>query len=249
MIGRVRWRLSEVDSTQDIAFRLAELGSPHGTVVRADYQSAGRGRQGRVWESPRGSALMFSVILRPSSSLYDLASISILVADVLADSLAEIVTAPVQIKWPNDVLIKGEKTSGILLQTRSGPEPVAVLGMGVNIDFPSGSLPPGSTCLSQHADHPIDADALLSSVLARMNSLWDSFQPELTGAQIEGLESRLWQLGQDVSIIDSNREIQGRILGVAKNGGLRLSVEGSERVVVAGEISRGPRPIGGSNVN
>ena len=131
MIGRVRWRLPEVDSTQNIAFRLAELGSPHGTVVRADYQSAGRGRQGRVWESPRGSALMFSVILRPSGSLYDLAGISILVADVLADSLAEIVTAPVQIKWPNDVLITADgverKVSGVLSELVGDGEGVVVI--------------------------------------------------------------------------------------------------------------------------
>lgn len=249
MIGRVCWRFSEVDSTQNVAFWLAGLGADHGTVVRADYQSAGRGRQGRVWESPAGSALMFSTLLHPGIPLHELGSMSILVADALADVFTELLTTPVHVKWPNDVLIDGQKTSGILLQTRSVPDPIAVLGIGINIDFPVESLPPGSTSLNLHAHKPVDINVLCADILKRLNVMWSSFQPELTAGQIEKMESRLWQLGHEVSIIDADREVRGRIMGLAKNGGLRLSVNGSERVVMAGEITRGPRPIHAPGVN
>lgn len=249
MIGKTCWRFAEVDSTQKIAFRLAELGADHGTVVRADYQSAGRGRQGKVWEASRDSSLMFSILLRPNLPLHELGGISILVADTLADVVADLVSAPVQIKWPNDVLIDGLKTSGILLQTRSGSDPVAVIGIGINIDSPADSMSQSATCLNRHARHPIDVDALFTSLLGRMNMMWETFQPTFSESEIEKLESRLWQHGKMVSIIDADRALQGRILGLAKNGGLRLSVEGSERVVVAGEIVRGPRPVEVPNVN
>lgn len=249
MIGRVCWRFAEVESTQNVAFQLAELGADHGTLVRADFQSAGRGRQGRIWESARGSALMFSVILRPTVPLHQLGVISILVVDALVDALAGVIDSPIQIKWPNDVLIAGKKTSGILLQTRSSPEPVAVLGIGINIDDSAGSLPSGSTSLNQHAGQPIGSDELLTAITRQLNKMWNSFQPKLTQEQVDELESRLWQKGEMVSILDADRDVHGRILGLAKNGGLRLSVEGSERVVVAGEILRGPRSIDASELN
>lgn len=241
MIGRTCWRFTEVDSTQTVAFRLAEMGAPHGTVVRADYQSSGRGRQGKTWESSRGSSLMFSTVLCPIFPLHELGSISILVANALAEVIASRMDCPVQIKWPNDVLIDGAKTSGILLQTRSVSEPIAVLGIGINIDGATESLPEGATSLGAYA--PVDRELLFSDLLHKLNVLWSGFQPELSEELVSTLDSRLWQMGEMVSIIDADREIQGCILGLAKNGGLRLSVEGSERVVVAGEIERGPRPI------
>jgi BirA family transcriptional regulator, biotin operon repressor / biotin---[acetyl-CoA-carboxylase] ligase len=243
VIGRTRWRFGSVDSTQNVAFRLAELGAAHGTVVRAAHQSAGRGRQGRSWDSGRGSSLMFSALLRPEQPPHQLGDISILVADVLAGVFAERTPDPVEIKWPNDVMISDRKTSGILLQARSDPAAVAVLGIGINIDSPEGSLPGNGTSLRQHMDVPIDGEELLEAVLDGLNSMWAAWRPELDPRQIERLESRLWQLGREVSILDADREIRGRILGLASSGGLRLSVHGEERTVMVGEITRGPRPI------
>lgn len=243
MIGRVCWRFSDVESTQDIAFLLAEQGAAHGTVVRADHQSAGRGRQGRTWESVRGTALMFSIILRPELQPHELGAISILTADALADAIGKITSDPIQIKWPNDVLVNGGKVSGILLQNRVGTKPVVVMGIGVNVS----SVPdaPGATCLKAHAAEPIDNEVLFAGLLSHLDRTWTTFRPEIDDATNARLESRLWQHGSMVSIIDGEREVQGRILGLARNGGLRMSVDGTERVVVAGEIVRGPRPIAG----
>lgn len=243
MLGRPSWRFTEVDSTQNVAFRLAELGGPHGTVVRADYQTAGRGRQGRSWDSPPGSALMFTVLLRPKHPLHTLGPLSIQVADALADVFSSYTSGPLNIKWPNDVMIDGQKVSGILLQTRPMPSPVAVLGIGVNVDTPIHLLPPNATSLAQNSDSRVDIDTVFSDVVHSLDELWRLWQPELEEHQIATIESRLWQLGQEVSLLDANREIRGQIAGITNHGALRLLDQDGEHLCVAGEIMRGPRPI------
>lgn len=243
MIGRVQWRFANVGSTQQIAFHLAELGACHGTVVRADYQSAGRGRMDRRWESPRGSALMFSVLLRPQRPMHQLGTISISIAQALASVFADLSTDPVHIKWPNDVLVDGKKVSGILVQSRTGLNPVAVLGIGINIQTPKSNLLEGATSLHQYTSEPVDPDALFSTLLDRIESAWSNLKPELTDRQIGQLDSQLWLKGDMVSILDADREIEGHVLGIAESGGLRLRIDGHEREIVAGEIRRGPRPI------
>ena len=247
MIGRTRWHFPEVDSTQNIAFALAEAGANHGTIVRADYQSAGRGRQGKTWQAPTGSSLMFSVLLRPEVPFHELGTLSILVARALADEVASRTTDPVHIKWPNDVLINGKKLSGILLQTRSNPSPVAVLGIGINLNMPPELLPETATSLSRHVPAAIDPGMLLDSLAVRLNSTWDSVGNTLSASILQKLDKRLWLNQEIVSLLDGDRVITGRILGIAQNGGLRLNVQGRERVVVAGEITRGPRPVSGRN--
>ncbi len=243
MIGRVRWHFPEVNSTQDVAFRLAELGAAHGTVVRADYQLAGRGRQGKAWETEPGSALLLSVLLRPAGPLHELGTLSVLTADILADVFQEWIPATVQIKWPNDVLVDGNKVAGILMQSRSGTNQLAIIGIGINIDSPTAIPTQGMSFLNNHTTESVDRDALLGDLLDRLNTVMNEHSAELSEDQIDRLESRLWKNGEMVSIIDADRELTGRIMGLAKNGALRLAVEGSERVVVAGEIQRGPRPL------
>lgn len=249
MIGRTRWHFTEVNSTQNVAFQLAQVGAPHGTVIRADYQSAGRGRQGKSWDAPAGSSLMFSVLLRPFQPLHQLANISILTAGVLADVFGDNISLPVHIKWPNDVLIDGRKASGILLQTRSMPDPVAVLGIGINISTPPETLPESATSLSLASESDVDSESILNSILQGLDAMMTSWQPELSSEVVAAFDGRLWKQGEMVSLLDGDRQIEGRILGIAQNGGLRLNVQGSERVVMAGEISRGPRPIAESNAD
>lgn len=243
MIGRTRWHFQEVDSTQNIAFRLAESGADHGTIVRADYQSAGRGRQGKSWQAPIGSSLMFSVILRPEMPIHELATLSILVAKALAEEVAGRTSDSVHIKWPNDVLINGKKLSGILLQTRSMPSPVAVLGIGINLNMPLEILPETATSLFRHISVKIEPESILDSLTSRLNTAWESVGANLPVSILDQLDERLWLKNEAVTLLDGDRVITGRILGIAQNGGLRLNVQGQEQVVVAGEITRGPRPV------
>jgi BirA family transcriptional regulator, biotin operon repressor / biotin---[acetyl-CoA-carboxylase] ligase len=123
MIGLPRVHHRVTDSTNERARELAAGGAPHGTLVTADEQSAGRGRQGRVWTAAAGDALLMSLVLRSLDALLPLRA---------AVAVAESIPLPAQIKWPNDVWLEGKKVSGILVEGRP-QEGWAVLGIGVNV--------------------------------------------------------------------------------------------------------------------
>jgi BirA family biotin operon repressor/biotin-[acetyl-CoA-carboxylase] ligase len=130
-LGTPRLHLREVDSTNERARALAQAGAPHGTLVTAGVQSAGRGRQGRAWSAPPGRALLMSLVLRDAPALLPLAA-AVAVADVVGGDAA--------IKWPNDVLARGGKVAGILAEGRP-QERWAVLGIGLNVAVRAEDLP------------------------------------------------------------------------------------------------------------
>lgn len=239
MIGRTRWRFRSVESTQNVAFQLAAAGADHGTVVRADYQTAGRGRLGRTWEAPVGTALTFSVMLRPACSPHEIGTLSVRVADVLCTVFATLGVHEISLKWPNDVLISGRKVSGILVQTRMMPELVAVIGIGINIS----ASPESATNLMLATGNQIDADRVFNHALTGLDQMWSGWQPELSESVMQEIDQRLWLRGEQVTLQDAEREITGTIAGVSPGGALRLTNNETERLIHVGEITRGPRPI------
>jgi len=132
VLGRPRLHLRATTSTNDRARALAQGGAPHGTLVTAAEQHAGRGRQGRTWSAPPGRALLLSFVLRDPPALLPLAA-GLAVAEVAGPAAA--------IKWPNDVLLDGGKVAGILAEGRAD-EGWAVLGIGVNVALRVDELPP-----------------------------------------------------------------------------------------------------------
>jgi BirA family biotin operon repressor/biotin-[acetyl-CoA-carboxylase] ligase len=130
MIGTPRVHHRLTDSTNERAKELAAAGAPDGTLVTADEQSAGRGRQGRVWTAPSGSAVLMSLVLRDLDELLPVAA---------AVAIAEALPLEAAIKWPNDVWIDGRKVAGILVEGRP-QEGWAVLGVGLNVT--TESFPP-----------------------------------------------------------------------------------------------------------
>jgi len=131
-LGAPRLHLRVTDSTNERARALATTGAPHGTLVTAAEQSAGRGRQGRTWSAPPGRALLMSLVLREHPPLLALAA---------AAAVAEVAGPDATIKWPNDVLLGGRKLAGILAEARP-QEGWAVLGIGVNVAVREDDLPP-----------------------------------------------------------------------------------------------------------
>ncbi len=136
--GRPRRHLRRVDSTNLRARELAAVGAPHGTVVTADEQTAGRGRQGRTWVAPAGRALLCSVIVRDPPRLLPLAA-GIAVADTVGNITGDADRA--RVKWPNDVWLDGRKVAGILVEGRP-QEGWAVIGIGLNVALDESDFPP-----------------------------------------------------------------------------------------------------------
>jgi len=130
-LGRPRLHLRSTTSTNDRARELATAGAPHGTVVTAGGQTAGRGRQGRAWVAPAGTALLVSVLLRDWPDLLPLRA-GLAVADLAGPDAG--------VKWPNDVVVDGRKVAGILVEARP-QEGWTVVGMGVNVAVAVADLP------------------------------------------------------------------------------------------------------------
>ena len=165
MIGTPRVHHRLADSTNERARALAAAGAPHGTLVTAAEQSAGRGRQGRAWTAPPGAALLMSVVLRPPAEGLPLAA---------AVAVCEAVAPECLIKWPNDVLVDGRKLAGILVEGRP-QDGWAVLGIGLNVTTASGGVP-GRPARDRHlARHrgsrsTTTTEAVLASLLARLDA-------------------------------------------------------------------------------
>lgn len=152
MIGTPRLHLRSVGSTNAKARELAEKGAPHGTLVTASEQTAGRGRQGRSWVTPPGSAIAASVILREFDDLLPLRA-GLAVADLAGDAA--------RVKWPNDVLLDGRKVAGILVEARA-PD-WAVVGIGVNVTGVPPEVADIATSLGRD-----DVEAALTELLATL---------------------------------------------------------------------------------
>lgn len=237
MIGRPIIRLDEVGSTQDLVFRLGELGAPEGTVVVAGYQRAGRGRAGRTWVAPPGAALLFSALLRPAGVLPG--AFSLLVADAIAEMASAYGLEPA-VKWPNDVLVAGRKLSGVLIQVRSG---MAALGIGLNVRTRPGELPEGATSLLAETGREATLAAVLADLLPLIGDRYRRAMAGDAGAAIARIEERLFLRGEMATVRDGDRVLQGRVHGVRADGALLIEVDGACRAVVAGELARGPQPL------
>jgi BirA family transcriptional regulator, biotin operon repressor / biotin---[acetyl-CoA-carboxylase] ligase len=220
-LGCPRLHLRTTSSTNDRARALAEAGAPHGTLVTASEQLAGRGRQGRGWSAPAGSALLASLVLR--GERVDLLPLAAGLA------VARVAGAEALIKWPNDVLIGGRKVAGILAEGRPH-EHWAVLGIGLNVAVRIEDLP-----AELHATagtlglEPDDLEPTLARLLAALEETL-RLAP---GALLDAYRERDALLGRDVAWSGG----AGRAAGVDHAG--RLVVEradGTRTALAAGEV-------------
>lgn len=166
MIGTPRVHHRLVDSTNLRARALASAGAPHGTVVTATEQSAGRGRSDRSWHAPAASSVLMSLIVRgrgEDAALLPLAA-AVALCDVLEPYLGD-----VAIKWPNDVWVARRKIAGILVEGRPHDD-WAVLGMGVNVNTAAAELPEGATSVSAAGAPRETVDGTLAALFATLHT-------------------------------------------------------------------------------
>jgi BirA family biotin operon repressor/biotin-[acetyl-CoA-carboxylase] ligase len=171
----VRW--DEVtESTNATALAMAAEGTPAWTLVAAGHQTAGRGRQGRVWRDRPGSALMFSLVLRPAWEPDAVGLVSLAAGAAMAEAASELSKREIRCKWPNDLMMGGSKVGGILgeAEVEAGRIGHLVLGIGVNLDEPEGVAGAG-------AIGNIDEEALLTAFLQRFRSMIEGPPEEILG--------------------------------------------------------------------
>ena len=219
MIGRPRVHFRLTDSTNERARELAAAGAAHGTLVTADEQQAGRGRQGRAWSAPARSAVLMSVVLHELSETLPLAA---------AVAVCESLPVETQIKWPNDVWIDGRKVAGILVEARP-QEGWAVLGIGLNVT--NEEFPPELHATSLRlAGSALSPDEALAALMASLEAWLGRPPAEVLAAWRE----RDALPGRTVRWADGSRA--GVAAGVDDSGALIVDTVDGRVALDAGEV-------------
>jgi BirA family transcriptional regulator, biotin operon repressor / biotin---[acetyl-CoA-carboxylase] ligase len=222
-LGRPRLHLRATSSTNDRARALAAAGAPHGTLVTAGEQTAGRGRQGRTWSAPPGRALLCSLVLRDYDPLLPLRA-GLAVADLAGDAA--------RVKWPNDVLVDGRKVAGILVEARP-QDGWAVLGIGVNVAVDLADLPPE---LRDRAGTLGRAPGELEAALTELLAALENRLAEPPAAALDALRARDALRDRPVRWADG----EGTGAGIDDAGALLVRLPGGELVTLdAGEVHLG----------
>jgi BirA family biotin operon repressor/biotin-[acetyl-CoA-carboxylase] ligase len=240
-VAEVHW-YDSVESTNSIAMALGVDGKRHGTVVLAGNQSAGRGRAGRRWYSPKGNLYM-SVIWRPPWLAEKAPQVTLEVATAVARAIHSATNRRPDLRWPNDVLIDGKKCCGVLteLRTRGPKVDFIVVGIGVNVSAFGADLPAElshiATSLSEVSDRPIDAMDFARMLLSELNS---SYQAMLARGNFdrEGWLNYAETIGAPVTVSPPGESpFEATSVDIDAQGLLIVELATGERLqVIAGDV-------------
>jgi BirA family biotin operon repressor/biotin-[acetyl-CoA-carboxylase] ligase len=215
LLGRYIFFSHEVGSTNDWAKELAELGASEGTVALAETQTAGRGRLGRKWISPKGG-LWFSIIFKPKIKPVETVKLVFLAGLAVAETIRELYGLRAETKWPNDVLVDGLKVCGILSEMKTIGEKVeyAVIGVGINANFNvdvefSEELREKATSLEKALGRKISLEELFKALLEKMESLYQQFLKEGFTPILERWKSYASFLGCEAEVHGDGERLEG----------------------------------------
>jgi len=239
----------KIESTQDRALSIAQNDShsKHGTVIIAEEQSAGRGRKGKKWISPRGG-LWMSIILQPKFGSRKISLLQFIGALAVGDSILEMTGIICTHKWPNDILIQGKKVCGILVDVNFEGDKggTVVVGIGLNANFStqelfnSGTLEGcfDVTTLRDILKHDIELNDMTRLIIEKLEYYYLLLEDGKTGEIIESWKRGSEIFGQKVTVKDGDNILYGRALGLDDFGALLITlVDGSVKKVLFGEVS------------
>lgn len=216
---------------------------PEGTLVVSEEQKTGRGRLGREWTSPSGKGIWMSLLLKPEISPQQAPQITQIAAAALIETVKDLHGLDVKVKWPNDIVINGKKTCGILTEMVAEIDRIShiVLGIGVNanIDSFGGELSEKATSLKLEKGEAIDRKEFVTYFLARLEALLDSyFEDGDFERALDICRTHSAVIGKKIRIIEKNNSVEVLAAGINQDGELVVQYEdGSVRTVLSGEVS------------
>lgn len=230
-IGKKIYSYAEVDSTNDIALKLAEAGAAEGTVVFAGHQRKGRGRFNRKWHSPTAKNILCSIILRPAINPKRISQISLMTAVAAASTLRSEYDLPALIKWPNDIYLRGRKVSGILVDMGAELDLVhyAVVGIGINLNNVASDFPPSirslATSVKIETGKKVDRVKAAQSLLTQIDRWYRTYLKE--GFDLIG---NTWvdmslTLGKRITAKTAEGQITGIPTGLDEDGSLLIRLD------------------------
>ncbi len=220
----------------DVARAEAIAGAPHGAVVFAEEQTAGRGRFGRRWVSPAGKNLYLTIILRPDAGR--LRGLSMVVPLALCRAIESVTPLRPVIKWPNDVLVDGRKLAGVLIEGESsgGELLYALAGIGLNVNDPidDPEIAGIATSLSRETSEETPREKVLAALLNELEGAYGASPADLHSEW----RSRIATLGQSVRLTFRDEVYEGTAEDVDDEGSLILRLaDGTQKTFEAGEVS------------
>lgn len=228
---RILWR-ETVSSTNDELRALAEKGISEGLILIADEQTAGRGRRGAEWLSPKGENLAFSVLLRPTEAKALWHRLSLAVGLAVAEAL-EVFVPAAEIKWPNDVRVSGKKISGILVEAG---QDFVIIGIGINVNSTGFPKELSATSLREELGDEVDRAEVLYQVMTRLAHRAGEIGADFDGI-LKSIRERCALTGHRVSFLSADKRREGVVKGIGRAGELMVEVDGvTESLVQADEV-------------
>ncbi|MBN1396804.1 MAG: biotin--[acetyl-CoA-carboxylase] ligase [Bacteroidetes bacterium] len=241
VFGKKIFDYNSIDSTNSCAKMLAGSGAEEGTVVIAEFQTAGRGRLGRVWQSQSGSNLLFSVIIRPKLEINKIGLLPFFAAAGAAQALENVTGSYFECKWPNDILLNGKKSCGILLESsfQHNTLDYAIIGMGVNVNQKEfgGNIKDGVTSLCLEFEKEFDRREVFRQIMISLELLYSDVRTGNFTRAISEWKSRTSIFGKQISINQSGERLQGIAVGLSDDGGLILDTRNGQRICYAGDVT------------
>lgn len=237
-------RFDEIESTNTEALNQAKRGAAEGLCVVARRQTAGRGRMGRVWVSEKDAGIYFSLVLRPKIEMRFLPLVTLMSAVAVHDTLETVYAIDCDIKWVNDIHVRGKKIGGILAETTDTANGLAVV-VGIGINLKQTNFPPeiAETATSIEAESGSAPNAEI--LLQKLTFFLSHFGTVLYGAngaeiiRAEWTRRSSYAFGKRVRVVLENETIHGTTRGIEENGALRVVLDSGEiRTIHAGDVER-----------
>ena len=242
-MGQTIYFYEETDTTNNRARELALEGAPEGTLVVAEKQTAGRGRRGKVWESPLGTGIWMSLVLRPQIMPAEASVLTLLCGLATAEAIEAETGLSADIKWPNDILINGKKAVGILTEMDCEMSEVHFVIPGIGINVNTASFPPEiaeiATSLYLECGKTVSRRRLVHKVLERLEEHYETFlRTGSFAAMLEDYRKHCITLGKEVHVL-GREPFFAEALDITPEGELLVcrADNGKEEVVFSGEVS------------
>lgn len=241
MFGKKIYAFQTIDSTNNCAKAVANLGGPEGIVVIAEEQTAGRGRLGRQWLANPNENLTFSLVLRPNVPPEAINQLPLFVGVALAEAIEKATAIHAECKWPNDILLNRKKVAGILVEGSMQQNLVeyVVVGIGINVNqtsFPQ-ELASKATSLRLECRREIDRATLFRDILTALEALYQQCIKRGFSIMLPLWMQRSSMMNKPIAVSQQGTVITGIVKGLSKEGGLILHSNGIDRTLFAGDVT------------
>lgn len=233
----------QIDSTNIKAKELAEQGYPSGTLVVADKQVAGRGRRGRNWDSPSGTGIFMTLMLKPEINPNNASMLTLVAALAVAKAIKDVTGLDARIKWPNDIVINGKKICGILTEMSAQFDYInhIVIGIGINVHneaFPEEISAVAGSILLESGGRRFRRAEIIEKTLEHFEEYYEIYlQTEDLSALTADYNALLVNMNKQVKVLDPKDEFEGKAMGITAKGELIVDTWESRKLVSSGEVS------------